>query len=263
MACSFRRRRPLATASRSRAGAMALALVVDDDGGGSVGGVTAVAVVAELDFLVAQVDGGFVASARKLKVLSFLTFRVGLGVEEFVVVFGGRQEADARQVDAEAVDGLHADGVVWAGVVVVFDPVGELAVEGFERGEVELADEELIADASEEAFDLSLGGGVADGGVAQDAADAGADEGDLLGAVDGAVVDEQLFGDAAFVEGGADGVDEGVDVFVEEELAVAEDAAGVVDEGDELGLLAAAAVPVSRRVRTWCRPARVGWRISC
>ena len=36
--------------------------------------------------------------------------------------------------------------------------------------------------------------------MAEDAADAGADEGDLLGAVDRAVVDEELFGDAAFVE---------------------------------------------------------------
>ena len=109
--------------------------------------------------------------------LSFLTFRVGLGVEEFVVVFGGRQEADAGQVDAEAVDRLHAEGVVFGGVVLLFDPVGELAVEGFERGEVELADEELVADAAEEALDLALGGGVPDGGVAEDAADAGADRG--------------------------------------------------------------------------------------
>ena len=117
--------------------------------------------------------------------------------------------------------------------------MGELAVEGFERGEVELLDEELIADSAKEAFDLSLGRGVADGRVAQQAADAGADEGDFLGAVDGAVVDEQLLGDAAFVEGGADGLHQGVDVFLEEELAVAEDAAGVVDEGDEPGLFAA------------------------
>ncbi len=98
--------------------------------------------------------------------------------------------------------------------------------------------EELIANASEEAFDFALGGGIANRRVTQDAADAGADEGDLLGAVDGAVVDEQLFGYAAFVEGGAEGLNEGVDVFVEEEFAVAEDAAGVVDEGDELGLFA-------------------------
>ena len=132
------------------------------------------------------------------------------------------------------------------GIVVVFDPVGELAVEGFEGGEVEFLDEELIADAAEKAFDLALGGGVADGGMAEDAADAGADEGDFLGAVDGAVVDEKLFGDAAFVEGGADGLDEGVDVFVEEEFAVAEDAAGVVDEGDEFGLFARCRAPVSQ-----------------
>ena len=100
-------------------------------------------------------------------------------------------------------------------------------------------DEELIADAAEEAFDLALGGGVADGGMAQDAADAGADEGDLLAGVDRTVVDEQLLGDAAFVEGGADGLHQGVDVFLEEELAVAEDAAGVVDKGDQPGLFAA------------------------
>jgi len=49
-----------------------------------------------------------------------------------------------------------------------------------------------------------------------------------------------LFGDAAFVESGADGLDEGVDVFLEEELAVAQDSAGVVEEGDELGLPARA-----------------------
>jgi hypothetical protein len=42
------------------------------------------------------------------------------------------------------------------GVIVVFAPVGELAVEGFEAREVELFDEELVADAAEEAFDLAL-----------------------------------------------------------------------------------------------------------
>src|SRR5690606_7765792 len=105
-------------------------------------------------------------------------------------------------------------------------------------GQVEVFDEELVAHAAKEAFDLALGGGVADGGMAQEATDAGAEEGDFLAAVDGAVVDEELFGDAAFVEGGAEGLDEGIDVFLEEELAVAEDAAGVVEEGDELGLLA-------------------------
>jgi hypothetical protein len=56
-----------------------------------------------------------------------------------------------------------------------------------------------------------------------------------------------LFGDAAFVEGGAEGLNEGVDVFVEEEFAVAEDAAGVVDESDELGLFTRAATGLDVR----------------
>ena len=99
---------------------MALALVVDDDGGA----VVAAPVVAELNFLVAQVDGGFVAAAGEAEGVVFFDLPGGLGVEEFVVVFGRCQEADAGQVDAEAVDGLHADGVVEHGVVVVFDPVG-------------------------------------------------------------------------------------------------------------------------------------------
>ena len=41
---------------------------------------------------------------------------------------------------------------------------------------------------------------------------------------------------AAFVEGGAEGLDERVHVFGQEELAVAADARGVIEEGDEPGL---------------------------
>ena len=37
----------------------------------------------------------------------------------------------------------------------------------------------------------------------------------------------------------SEGLDQGVDVFLEEEFAVAEDAAGIIDEGDQLGLFAA------------------------
>ena len=167
-----------------------------------------VPVVAELDFLVAQVDGGFITLAQETEGVVFFDLADGLGIEEFVVGFGRRQEADAGQVDAEAVDGLHAQAVVLGGVVVAFDPVGELAVESFEGGKIELADEELVADAAEKAFDLALGGSVSDSGMAQDAADAGTDQGDLLGAVDRAVVDEKLLGDAAFVEGSAEGLDQ-------------------------------------------------------
>ena len=102
--------------------------MIDNDGGG----VVAMAVVAELDFLVAQIDGGFVATAQEAEGVVFFDFSRGFGEEEFVVVFRRREEADAREVDAKAVDGFHAEGVVFAGVVIVFNPVGELAVERFE-----------------------------------------------------------------------------------------------------------------------------------
>ena len=153
-------------------GAHALAFVIDDNRGR----VGAVPVVADLDFLVAQIDGSFVASGGEAEGVVFFDLPGGLGVEEFVVVFGGREKAEASEVDAEAVDGLHADGVVFGSVVIAFDPVGELAIEGFERSKIELAHEELIADPAKESFDLSLGGGVANRGVPEDAADAGADE---------------------------------------------------------------------------------------
>jgi hypothetical protein len=59
---------------------------------------------------------------------------------------------------------------------------------------------------------------------------------DFLGGVNGTVVQVKALGDAAFVEGGAKGFNEGVHVFGEEELAVAANAAGIVDKGDETGL---------------------------
>jgi hypothetical protein len=51
----------------------------------------------------------------------------------------------------------------------------------------------------------------------------------------------ERLGDAALVERGAERGDEGIGVLGDEELAVAADAARVVDEGDELGLGAAVA----------------------
>ena len=160
--------------------------MIDDDRGG----IEAAPVKADLDLFVAEVDAGFVTPAGEAESVVFLDLSFVLGEEEFVVVFGRRQEAETGQVDAEAIDRLHADGIVRHGVVVVFDPIGELAVESFERGEVELFDEELVADAAKKALDFSFGGGVANGGMAENAADAGADENDLLAAVDRAVVDE-------------------------------------------------------------------------
>ena len=224
--------RPIVGDGVEQAGfAHAFALVINDDPRGGV-----FALEADLDGAVGQVARGFEAEGFEGEGVVGADVAFFLDEEQFVVGLVGRQEADAAAVEGEAVDRLHAEDGVELGVVVFLDPVRELAVEGFEAGEVELAAKELIADGAEKALDFSLGGGVADRRVGEEAADAGADVGDFLGGVDGAVVDVQRVRDAAFVEGGAEGLDQGVDVFLEEELAVAADAAGVIDEGDEPGL---------------------------
>jgi hypothetical protein len=89
--------------------------------------------VAQLDFVAAEIGGCFVAAVVEAEGVVFFDSACGLGVEEFVVMLGGREEFDAGEVDAESVDGFESDGVVGGGVVVAFDPVSELAIEGIER----------------------------------------------------------------------------------------------------------------------------------
>jgi hypothetical protein len=148
-----------------------------------------------------EVAGRFVADAPEGEGVVGQDGAVLLDEEELVVGLVGRQEADAREVEAEAVDGAHAEGGVLVGVVLVLDPAGEVAVEGVDGGQVEGASEEAHADRAEETLDL--GGAVADRGVAEQAADAGADLGDLLAGVDGAVVDVEGVGDTIIVMGSA------------------------------------------------------------
>jgi hypothetical protein len=69
-----------------------------------------------------------------------------------------------EQTIGDEIDGFsHAYGGVFGGIVVVFDPEGELPVEGIEGGEVELADKELVPDGTEETLNLSSGCAVANG----------------------------------------------------------------------------------------------------
>jgi hypothetical protein len=70
----------------------------------------------------------------------------------------------------------------------------------------------------------------------EQATDPGADLDDFLGAIDGAVVDVKGLRKAAFVEGGAESFDKGIDVFSQKELAVAADAGSVIEESDEASL---------------------------
>ncbi len=119
------------------------------------------------------------------------------------------------------------------GVVGFFDPMDELAVEGIEATQVQSAGKKLLTRSPKKSFDFSLRRAVPYGCVTKQAADTGADLDDFLGAIDGPVVHVKGHRDAAFVEGGAEGLDEGIDIFGEEELAVATDAAGIVQESDE------------------------------
>src|SRR5271154_1222896 len=77
----------------------------------------------------------------------------------------GRQKADAFEIEPEAVNRLHAEGTVRATVVVVFEPLDELAVEGFERGKIEVAGQKAFPHRSKKSFDLALGRAVTHGRV--------------------------------------------------------------------------------------------------
>jgi len=142
-----------------------------------------------------------------------------------LVVLALVEVSDAVEVEAEAVEGAHAEGAVFAAVVGVFDPAGEVFVEFLEAGDVvEVLVEVLVADGAEEAFDFSFGGSVTHGGVDEDGAEAGADLVEFFGGVVGAVVGVDGFGNASFVEGVLEALDEVFGVVCVEELAVGDDA---------------------------------------
>ena len=211
--------------------AHALALVINHHAAGG------------LRTLEADVDGAVGQVARRFKAERFEREGVVgadvaffLDEEQFVVGLIGRQEADPFAIQGEAVERTHAEDGMNLGVVVFLDPLRELAVERLQRTQVQIAGQELVAHRAEKPFDFSLGRAVAHRRVVQQAADAGADLEDFLGGVNGAVVHIERVRHAAFVKGGAERFDERVHVFGREELAVATDARGIVQEGDEPGL---------------------------
>ena len=146
-----------------------------------------------MDGLAAQIDGGFVADAAEAEGVVGGDAAGLFHHEEFLGVLAGREVLDALAVEGVAFDGLHAEGVVVAVVVFVFGPGDKLFVEALDGGEIELADEKLVAHGAEEALHFALGGTVAHGGVAEAHAEAGADGGEFGGGVDGAVVDVRAF----------------------------------------------------------------------
>jgi hypothetical protein len=121
------------------------------------------------------------------------------------------------------------------GVVVFLHPLGELAVERLQRAQVQLAAQELFANGAEKPFHFAFGGSVAHGSVVEQAANPGANLNNLLGGVDGTVVHVKRMGHPAFVESGAHRLDEGIDIFGQEELAVGANPRGVIDKGNQPG----------------------------
>ena len=138
-------------------------------------------------------------------------------------------DAGSPGADAATIEQIYDDATRTIETVV---SSGDPATER----EIQLSHQELIANPTEESFDLALRRGVANGRMTKNAADTGANQRDLPTAVDRAVVDQQLLGNAPFVEREANRADHRVGVFVQEELAVAKHATGVVDEGDQLDL---------------------------
>ena len=64
----------------------------------------------------------------------------------------------------------------------------------------------------------------------------GADQGYFLATIYAAIIDVQLFRKSSFVKGSLEGLDQGLDVFLKEKLAVTEHPAGIVQKRNKLGL---------------------------
>src|SRR5260370_31680842 len=122
------------------------------------------------------------------------------------------------------------------GIVVVLGRMREVAIEGVEARKVQLPAKELLTDPAKKSLHFSLRRSISYRGMGQEAADAGADLDDFLGGVNGSVIDVQTRRNTALVESGAQGFDEGMDILVREELAVAADARSIIGKSEEARL---------------------------
>jgi len=91
-----------------------------------------VAIKTNLDLTVSQIRWSFEADVFQGEGVVDLDLAGFFNEEEFIIGFIGRKETDAFQIQAEAIDGLHADGRMNASIVPVLNPKSELAVEDFQ-----------------------------------------------------------------------------------------------------------------------------------
>lgn len=208
-----------------------LSFVIDDDSGGGV-----LALEADRNGAVGEVARGFKAHGLEGEGVVGADLALVLDEEEFIVGLIGRKEADAGAIQGEAIQRAHAQHGMDLGVVLFLDPLGKLAVERFEGGKVQLQAQEALAHPAKKALHFSLRRAITHRGMGQEAADPGTDLNDFLGGINGSVIDVEASRHPALVESGAQGLDEGIDIFGWEELAVTTDARGVIQESDETGL---------------------------
>lgn len=130
--------------------AHALALEVHD------GAVEFQAIEADLDFAISEVAGCLEAGVLKGEGVVGEDGAVLLDEEQLVVDLAWRQEADAIEIEAEAVDGLHAEGAVLMLMILILEPRSEGAIERFAAGQVEVARQEAHSNGTKESFDLPL-----------------------------------------------------------------------------------------------------------
>ncbi len=163
-----------------RCGAQALAIEVDN----GLGSVADKAAVSQSDGLPSEVARCFVADGLELEGVVNSDLAAGFEEEEFLVELGVLKESNAVEVEAKAVDGAHAQGGVFAGVVDVLDPAGELIIEFLEGGYMlQVLIEELGPDSTKKAFYLSLRCSVSYWSMQEDGSEACADLTKLFGAI--------------------------------------------------------------------------------
>jgi hypothetical protein len=133
------------------------ALVIEVGDGRFGNGACGESIVAKGDGFVAEVAGCFVTGVLELEGIVGANSSGGFEVEKFLVELALVEVSDSTKVEAEAIEWTHADGRVFAAVIGVLDPTGEVLVEFFKVADViEILIEILISNGAEEAFDFSF-----------------------------------------------------------------------------------------------------------
>lgn len=145
-----------------RCGAETLAFEVDN----GLGAVADKAAVSEGDGFPSEVARGFVANSFELESVVSTDLAASFQEEEFLVELGVLEVANTAEIEAETINGAHAQGRVFTGVVDVLDPASEVIIEFPEGGDVlQVLIEILVTNCAKKSFYFSLRSSVTHGCV--------------------------------------------------------------------------------------------------